>query len=216
MFSCIQAPLIGCFSTASQDITRWSAKQQPESGCESNSFSSSISFGLSKAVCLHLNMREVALKGAMECRQLTRTSSGSTPGPRVADVSFVFHETQVPEDHLSGGNTVRVRLHVRLMGLPHIQGVAHFLGTSSPDAPHAACPECGTMRVKRLARRDRIDRMADVPWSTIQHHLGGKLFRCALCRLQFYDCRTQAPDPVDFLPGPTTALTVVKPYAQTQ
>jgi hypothetical protein len=102
---------------------------------------------------------------------------------------------------------VRIRLHLRLAGAPHIHRLAYLLGTSSSDAPHVACPECGTTRVRRLARRDRIERLADVPWSTIQRHLGGKLYHCALCRLQFYDCRKQAADRTPILPPAVTPLT---------
>jgi hypothetical protein len=102
---------------------------------------------------------------------------------------------------------VRVRLHLRLHGSPNIHRLAHLLGTSSPNAPHVACPECGNARVARLARRDRIERMSDAPWSTIQRHLGGKLYHCALCRLQFYDCRKQSLDPIAVLPPAVTALT---------
>jgi hypothetical protein len=108
---------------------------------------------------------------------------------------------------------VRVRLHVRLAGLPYIHMLAYALGTSSPDVPHVACPECGNKRVRRLARRDRIDRMSDVAWSTIQRHLGGKLYHCALCRLQFYDCRKQALDPIAIMP-PTATRLAVKASAQ--
>ena len=110
---------------------------------------------------------------------------------------------------------MRIRLYISLRGLRRIRRFTQFLGTSSPYARYAACPECGTERVKRLIRRDRIDRMSDVPWSTIQRHLGGKLFHCVLCRLQFYDCRKQAPSPLAFLPGPVTTP-AAKAKAQTQ
>ena len=101
---------------------------------------------------------------------------------------------------------MRVHFHIRLSGLPYIYRLAYWLGTSSPDAPHVACPECGNTRVRRLPRRDRIDRLSDVPWSVIQRHLGGKLYHCALCRLQFYDCRKQALDPIPILPPTVTPL----------
>ena len=102
---------------------------------------------------------------------------------------------------------MRVRFYVRLAGLPHIHKLADLLGTSSPDVPHVACPECGTTRIRRLARRDRIERLSDVPWSAIQRHLGGKLYHCALCRLQFYDCRKQALVAVATLPAAAVPLT---------
>jgi hypothetical protein len=35
----------------------------------------------------------------------------------------------------------------------------------------------------------------------IQRQLGGKLYHCVLCRLQFYDCRKQALVPLAILPS---------------
>jgi hypothetical protein len=47
----------------------------------------------------------------------------------------------------------------------------------------------------------------------IQRYLGGKLYHCVLCRLQFYDCRKQAPAPRAIVP-PTVTPMATKPSAQ--
>jgi hypothetical protein len=51
------------------------------------------------------------------------------------------------------------------------------------------CPLCGTPRVNQRRRRDRIDATSHRPASILQHLLGGKLYHCRGCRLQFYDLR---------------------------
>jgi hypothetical protein len=64
-----------------------------------------------------------------------------------------------------------------------------MLGSAALASPYATCPECGTTRVKKLLKRDWIDRISTAPWSKLQRWLGGALYNCPRCRLQFYDCR---------------------------
>lgn len=54
------------------------------------------------------------------------------------------------------------------------------------------CPNCGTERLRRLQQRDRIDRMYKGPLNVIAAVLGGRLYHCAFCRIQFYDFRTSS------------------------
>jgi DNA-directed RNA polymerase subunit RPC12/RpoP len=58
----------------------------------------------------------------------------------------------------------------------------HHLG------PHCRCPLCGTQRLSRLRRPDRIDRMHDGFLNWLERLAGGgRLPNCGFCRLQFYD-----------------------------
>jgi DNA-directed RNA polymerase subunit RPC12/RpoP len=52
------------------------------------------------------------------------------------------------------------------------------------------CPHCGTYRLTRLASRDRIDPMYKGAASLLQRVLGGELYHCRYCRIQFYDTRS--------------------------
>ncbi len=56
-------------------------------------------------------------------------------------------------------------------------------------APWCRCPQCGTERVKISGRRDHIDDLSHRPLSILQFLLGGQLYHCLGCRLQFYDLR---------------------------
>jgi len=51
------------------------------------------------------------------------------------------------------------------------------------------CPRCGTYRLARLVSRDRIDPMHKGVINFTQWLLGGRLYHCRYCRLQFYDLR---------------------------
>jgi hypothetical protein len=51
------------------------------------------------------------------------------------------------------------------------------------------CPRCGTLRLTRLASRDRIDPMYKNLFATAQRLFGAGLYHCRYCRLQFYDMR---------------------------
>ncbi len=56
----------------------------------------------------------------------------------------------------------------------------------------SVCPRCGTDNLKRLTRRDRIDRLWKNPISLLQGLLGAPIHWCPYCRLQFYDRRKLA------------------------
>ena len=87
---------------------------------------------------------------------------------------------------------MRVHLHFSLKTWPLLPTLGTMLGSAAPKSSYVTCPECGTTRVKKLLKRDPIDRRSAVPWSRIQGYLGGRLYHCLSCRLQFYDCRKQA------------------------
>jgi hypothetical protein len=74
--------------------------------------------------------------------------------------------------------------------MPHL---GMILGSTAPQCPYVTCLQCGDTSVKRLKRRDRVDKVSHLPWSTLQKYFGGKLFHCSRCRIQFYDCRKQLP-----------------------
>ena len=60
--------------------------------------------------------------------------------------------------------------------------------------PEARCPLCGTYRLRMLAERDHIDRMYNGPLSLLERVMGGRLFHCRYCRIQFYDRRRLAAE----------------------
>jgi hypothetical protein len=53
----------------------------------------------------------------------------------------------------------------------------------------AACPRCHTYELTAPRRVDRIDKMVRGPRSFLQRLMGGTLYHCWFCRLQFYDLR---------------------------
>lgn len=54
---------------------------------------------------------------------------------------------------------------------------------------HPRCPKCGTLRISKLKRRDRIDSMSRSLLNLLERMCGGGLYHCRFCRLQFYDRR---------------------------
>jgi hypothetical protein len=70
----------------------------------------------------------------------------------------------------------------------------------------ARCPECGARTLRQFSGRDPIERMTHHPLSLLQGLLGGHLYFCPLCRLQFYDWRRlsqeQLPSPAVYEPVP--------------
>lgn len=56
-------------------------------------------------------------------------------------------------------------------------------------SPAPRCPRCGTFQLRRLAQRDPVDKFHHHPWTMLQRILGGKLYHCRYCRVQFYDRR---------------------------
>jgi hypothetical protein len=59
--------------------------------------------------------------------------------------------------------------------------------------PECRCPRCGTIRVSKLKSRDMIDRMSHGFLNLVERMLGGQLYHCCFCRVQFYDRRKVAP-----------------------
>jgi uncharacterized paraquat-inducible protein A len=57
----------------------------------------------------------------------------------------------------------------------------------------ANCPRCGNSAPDRRSRRDKVDSMLHSPIRMIHWALGGTLYHCVFCRLQFYDVRGLKP-----------------------
>jgi hypothetical protein len=55
------------------------------------------------------------------------------------------------------------------------------------------CPRCGTFRITKLKERDRIDPMESGFLNLFEKWMGGKLYHCRYCRVQFYDRRKFIP-----------------------
>jgi len=73
--------------------------------------------------------------------------------------------------------------------------------------PVCCCPRCGTSRLTQLRQRDKIDKMEGGLWNMAARLLGGKLYHCCFCRIQFYDRR---PLP-ERDPNVTSAASVLEP-----
>jgi hypothetical protein len=66
------------------------------------------------------------------------------------------------------------------------------------------CPRCGTYRISKLKARDRIDKMETGFLNQLERWMGGKLYHCRVCRVQFFDRRKYTPPPmVAAQPKPT-------------
>jgi DNA-directed RNA polymerase subunit RPC12/RpoP len=55
--------------------------------------------------------------------------------------------------------------------------------------PEARCPQCGTTRLNRVKRPNKIDGMRGGVVNLFNRITGGQLMRCRYCRMQFYDRR---------------------------
>jgi hypothetical protein len=55
--------------------------------------------------------------------------------------------------------------------------------------PHCRCPKCGTYRVSKLKKPDRIDPNHAGILNFFGLLAGGSLHHCCYCRIQFYDRR---------------------------
>jgi hypothetical protein len=55
------------------------------------------------------------------------------------------------------------------------------------------CINCGSSRVHRLSKRDRVDTMSHHVFSVLQHLTAAPLNKCTACRLQYYDWRPPKP-----------------------
>lgn len=84
---------------------------------------------------------------------------------------------------------MRIHLQCSLKGRPVMQRLAGLLGAAKPEAPHATCPRCATAQVATLDSKSLADRIVRAPWSFLQQKLGGTLYHCEFCKVQFYDCR---------------------------
>ncbi|MGC4081145.1 MAG: hypothetical protein QM736_03280 [Vicinamibacterales bacterium] len=60
-------------------------------------------------------------------------------------------------------------------------------------ASHTRCIECGSVRVRRLSRRDGIDRMSAHPLSVLAGLVRAPIYHCNPCRLQYHDWRPLEP-----------------------
>jgi hypothetical protein len=54
---------------------------------------------------------------------------------------------------------------------------------------HVECPQCHTCKVSRRIAPDKIDPVIRSFSSMIKGLLGGRLYHCVYCRIQFYDLR---------------------------
>jgi DNA-directed RNA polymerase subunit RPC12/RpoP len=53
----------------------------------------------------------------------------------------------------------------------------------------ARCPKCGTYRLVKLKEPDHIDPMHSGLLNMLERWVGGRLFHCRYCRIQFWDRR---------------------------
>ena len=58
----------------------------------------------------------------------------------------------------------------------------------------AQCPECGTTRLVIRRKRDHIDRYRGGLVAWWRRKMGGRLYHCIFCRLQFYSTLPLAAD----------------------
>jgi len=59
--------------------------------------------------------------------------------------------------------------------------------------PETRCPQCGTQRLTKLQTPDRIDPKHTGFLNLLERLMGGKLYHCRFCRIQFYDRRGASP-----------------------
>ena len=55
---------------------------------------------------------------------------------------------------------------------------------------HATCPECGTLRLSKRKKYDRIDRISSSLTRKMLSLLGAPIYHCTFCRFQFRDYRS--------------------------
>ena len=61
---------------------------------------------------------------------------------------------------------------------------------------YVQCPRCHTHKVSRRIAPDKIDPVIKSISSMIRALLGGRLYHCNYCRIQFYDLRHSLKVPV--------------------
>jgi predicted RNA-binding Zn-ribbon protein involved in translation (DUF1610 family) len=59
---------------------------------------------------------------------------------------------------------------------------------------HTLCPECGTSRLSKLRKYDKIDRKNSSFFRRFLAIFGAPIYHCTFCRLQFRDYRQLNPD----------------------
>ncbi len=64
----------------------------------------------------------------------------------------------------------------------------------TPFLPYALCPECGTSRLSKLAKFDKIDRRSKSIIRGFLGLFGVTIYHCTFCRLQFRDYRDLNPE----------------------
>lgn len=62
-------------------------------------------------------------------------------------------------------------------------------------ARFAKCPKCRYQDITALRRVDKIDKMRRGIFNFVHKILGGQLYHCWFCRLQFYDLRPRKENP---------------------
>jgi hypothetical protein len=77
-------------------------------------------------------------------------------------------------------------------------------------AHYAKCPKCSSKDLVALRRVDGVDKMRRGPLNLLHRLLGGQLYHCWFCRLQFYDCRPIAEAPEQQGPGTGKRTTLLK------
>jgi NAD-dependent SIR2 family protein deacetylase len=59
---------------------------------------------------------------------------------------------------------------------------------------HTLCPDCGTNRLSKLSKYDRIDRKSGNIVRRLLVMFGAPIYHCTFCRLQFRDVRPLDPN----------------------
>lgn len=77
-------------------------------------------------------------------------------------------------------------------------------------ATHTRCIQCGNLRVRRLPKRDMIDRMSLHPLSLMASLARAPIYHCNPCRLQYHDWRPVHPSALRerVMPGQQTSSQV--------
>jgi hypothetical protein len=61
---------------------------------------------------------------------------------------------------------------------------------------YVSCPQCGSPSPDLRTRRDKVDGMQGGLARFVHWAMGGNLYHCVFCRLQFYDVRKLRPFPL--------------------
>jgi len=63
-----------------------------------------------------------------------------------------------------------------------------------PFQKYAHCPQCGTPRLSKLSKYDRIDRKSSSWFRKLLGLFGAPIYHCTFCRLQFRDFHNLDPN----------------------